>query len=368
MALRKRAAALTMSLILLAEGTTVLAEPLSEQLQRQKNQLEESKNLYDKVAEEKENIEIKIQNFDVQIEELMDKIEENKNKILKTEEEIKSIQLEVEETEQKVEEERDLMDNRLRSVYKSGSNQYLSILLGSKNFGDFITRVESIKRIAEYDKKLIDSFQEKVDKLNDVEKNLSDTKAELVALKEADGNRLATIKNSMSEQKKLIEELNEKEKLYASRVTEAQRTVDSTIAKIQQIRKATPKYVPSRGAAPISDNAIIAYASNFLGTPYLWGGTRPDTGFDCSGFTQYVFAHFGVRLGRTTRDQIHDGYAVSKSELQVGDLVFFGSNGVPNHMGIYAGDNTYIHSPQTGDVVKISAMTRRDFITGRRVK
>ena len=59
---------------------------------------------------------------------------------------------------------------------------------------------------------------------------------------------------------------------------------------------------------------------------------------------------------------------VSRSQLQVGDLVLFGKNGDPTHVGIYAGNNTYIHSPRTGDVVKVSAMTRSDFITGRRVK
>ena len=124
----------------------------------------------------------------------------------------------------------------------------------------------------------------------------------------------------------------------------------------------------SRGGASVSNNEVLAYASRFLGTPYRWGGTSPDTGFDCSGFTQYVYAHFGIRIGRTTRDQIKSGVAVSRSELQVGDLVLFGRNGDPTHVGIYAGNNTYIHSPRTGDVVKISAMTRNDFIIGRRVR
>ena len=77
--------------------------------------------------------------------------------------------------------------------------------------------------------------------------------------------------------------------------------------------------------------------------------------------------HFGISIGRTTYDQINDGVRVSKDNLQPGDLVFFGSDNNPQHTGIYVGNNNYIHSPRTGDVIKVSAMTRADFITGRRV-
>lgn len=105
--------------------------------------------------------------------------------------------------------------------------------------------------------------------------------------------------------------------------------------------------------APISNDNVVAYASNFLGTPYLWGGTTPSV-FDCSGFTQYVYRHFGISVGRTTYDQITDGVGVSRDQLQPGDLVFFGKNGNPTHMGMYVGNGAMIHAPHTGDVVKIS--------------
>ncbi len=72
-------------------------------------------------------------------------------------------------------------------------------------------------------------------------------------------------------------------------------------------------------------------------------------------------AHFGISVGRTTYDQINDGVQVSRDNLQTGDLVFFGTVRNPHHMGIYVGDNTYIHSPRTGDVIKVSPMTRSDY-------
>ncbi|MBN4049339.1 C40 family peptidase, partial [bacterium AH-315-N14] len=138
--------------------------------------------------------------------------------------------------------------------------------------------------------------------------------------------------------------------------------------KASGVQNLVAKYTPSRGSTNLSQDSIIAFASNFLGTPYSWGGASPSTGFDCSGFTQYVYSHFGISIGRATYDQINDGIRVAKNDLQPGDLVFFGSGNNPQHTGIYAGNNNYIHSPRTGDVIKVSAMTRGDYITGRRVK
>ncbi|MEG2983593.1 MAG: NlpC/P60 family protein [Peptostreptococcaceae bacterium] len=114
-----------------------------------------------------------------------------------------------------------------------------------------------------------------------------------------------------------------------------------------------------------SGSELVNYARKFLGVPYVWGGTSP-SGFDCSGFTQYVCGKLGVRIPRTSKEQANFGNHIgSKSNLQVGDLVFFGKP--TSHVGIYTGNGNYIHSPRTGDVVKEVPMTRKDFTHGRRV-
>lgn len=102
--------------------------------------------------------------------------------------------------------------------------------------------------------------------------------------------------------------------------------------------------------------SVIDTAESFLGLPYVWGGTTP-SGFDCSGFVQYVYGQNGYSLTRTTYTQWdNDGTYVSKSDLQPGDLVYFGSGGSPTHVGLYVGDGMMIHSPRTGDVVKFSTI------------
>jgi len=130
---------------------------------------------------------------------------------------------------------------------------------------------------------------------------------------------------------------------------------------------------PSRGAVTTSTDSFMSYINKFLGTPYLWGGATPG-GFDCSGLIQYVYKSVGVNLPRTTMDQVKVGTSVSMANLQRGDLVFFKTNAaVPNqasHAGIYVGNNKFMQSPKTGDVVKISELTgyyKERFITGKRV-
>jgi cell wall-associated NlpC family hydrolase len=101
---------------------------------------------------------------------------------------------------------------------------------------------------------------------------------------------------------------------------------------------------------------VVPYAKRFIGVPYRWGGSSP-SGFDCSGFTSYVYRNAaGISLPRVSRAQIGAGQRVSRKDLQPGDLVFFGSP--IHHVGIYVGGNSYIHAPNTGARVRIDSLNR----------
>jgi len=119
---------------------------------------------------------------------------------------------------------------------------------------------------------------------------------------------------------------------------------------------------------------LLNSAFNLIGTPYLWGGSSPsDGGLDCSGFTKYVFGKAGYSLSRISKDQASQGTNVLINDLQPGDLIFFSfdQNGVISHVGIFIGDGRMIHSPKTGDAVKITDITtsywQSRIITARRI-
>ena len=105
-----------------------------------------------------------------------------------------------------------------------------------------------------------------------------------------------------------------------------------------------------------SVSALLSYAQTFTGVPYVLGGTTP-AGFDCSGFTQYVFNHFGKNIGRTTYQQQYAGTKLAVSSAQPGDLLFWGAYGSAYHVGIYLGGSSYIAAPEPGESVSVKSFT-----------
>ncbi|MBQ2937454.1 MAG: C40 family peptidase [Clostridia bacterium] len=114
-------------------------------------------------------------------------------------------------------------------------------------------------------------------------------------------------------------------------------------------------------------SSVISYAKQYLGCRYVYGGTSP-SGFDCSGFTQYVYRHFGVSLNRTAAAQYSNGTSVTN--LQAGDLVMFGKSGI-NHVGIYMGGNTFIHAANSGSGVRTDSLSsgyyKKNYVGARRI-
>ncbi len=112
-----------------------------------------------------------------------------------------------------------------------------------------------------------------------------------------------------------------------------------------QVLKESKNYISSDAYATTKAKQIIETAKRYIGVPYLWGGETP-SGFDCSGFVQYVFRQNGILLNRTVVTQYQHGYAVSKSNLAPGDLIFFQNTYTTglSHIGIYIGNNQFIHA------------------------
>lgn len=149
---------------------------------------------------------------------------------------------------------------------------------------------------------------------------------------------------------------------------------NETISSIQETTEAEEiNTETTTSTSGITGSTVVEYAKQYLGYKYVSGGTSPSTGFDCSGFTQYVYKHFGISINRTSKDQIKNGVAVEKSDLQPGDLVIFNNdaNTAIGHVGIYVGDGNFIHASNPSDGVKITTLTtgyyQKRYVGARRV-
>ena len=142
------------------------------------------------------------------------------------------------------------------------------------------------------------------------------------------------------------------------------------LAAMAPVELATPDSAPiaeqlqalqAASAAPSTSTRIktvLQRAFALLGTPYRWGGSSPDGGFDCSGLVGYVFRSIGVDLPRVSRAMANEGVAITdRTALAEGDLVFFGRRGRVDHVGIYVGDGKFLHAPRTGRDVTVSSLT-----------
>jgi len=365
--LSKRIISLMVTIGLVATlSMQVMADPLSSTLSTQQKQLEQQKADYNKSQNSVDNIEISIEKLDTDIGKTYEQVDNTKTKIDETGVQITQTIKDIQVAQDNIKVEEDLFNKRMRIMYMNGVDSYVEILLNSKGIEDLISRVENVKKIVEYDNKIIAELTTKKSEVENKKVALETEKTNLLALKIENENKLTALNAKKVQQNVLIAKAKTQNQLASGKFNDGQATVNATMKQIQQIQDNAPKYSPSRGSASISSNAIVAYASNFLGTPYAWGANGPNT-FDCSGFTKYVYAHFGVTLSRTTFSQINEGSYVPRENLQAGDLIFFGTSSNPHHVGIYVGNNSYIHAPSTGDVVKISALTRSDYLTARRV-
>ena len=140
-----------------------------------------------------------------------------------------------------------------------------------------------------------------------------------------------------------------------------------------EVEEKTEETTSSTASDSNKGTSVVEYAKNYLGCKYVAGGSSPSTGFDCSGFTSYVYKNFGVSLSRSSKGQINDGVAVSRSDLQPGDIVVFNNSGntAIGHVGIYIGGDNFIHAANPSQGVTITSLSSsyygKRYVGARRV-
>ena len=423
--------------IVIGTSYTALATPTSD---NQKQKIESTRSEYNEVSSKIKDLESELDGLAAKMEPIFFETESNKNEIEKIKLQTKDTEKEIEELQKEIEKKEKVLGARMRGVYKSGGTKsYVSMILTSESFGDFISNVNAVSTIMSMDKEVIDDLDKNKEKLDSQIKELSEKKAKLDELNKENEAKIKEFEKMEKEQKALVEKLNKEKSKISGDLTNLERplakdfiatinnpnstkaqiqntitalrglrnqivssTVDNEIVKAmekgrEKIAAIESESTINRGSSSTNSNsgtssnsngssnsgtssgggqavappasgsadALVAYAYQFIGRPYVLGATGPNS-FDCSGFTQYVYKQLGYGLSRTTYTQVNQGRYVPRDQLQKGDLVF--SNGpasAPGHVGIYVGNGQIIHAPRTGDVVKVSPIF--NYTTARRI-
>ena len=258
---------------------------------------------------------------------------------------------------------------RLVDIYTSGDTQAgLAVLLGASSLDDALGRMDAESRLSDQDTLVLDQVTKFRREVQHRQRFLQHAHAEQVQVVAQRNAARASVESQLGQRKQLLGsiqgEIAHLQAQEAARQAELKRELEQRLA-TQQVASRQAALAPTVPVAPPTSTApppvappathggVVGIAMQYLGTPYVWGGSSPG-GFDCSGFVMYVYAQVGVSLPHSSYAQYGYGSPVSRSDLQPGDLVFFDGLG---HVGIYVGGGSFIHAPHTGDVVKISSLS-----------
>jgi len=277
--------------------------------------------------------------------------------------------------------------DRLKALYVNGDGGgAVEIILGAQNLDDLLGRLDMVQRVGDQDARVLGDVQQfgrEVTQRRAKLKSARERQAQIVAER---ASQKRSIESQLAERQRMLagiqteikqiqaEEARRQAQLEAqarARLAAQQRAASASASRAQVVELAVDDFTSATSTAdyltptpppPSQYGGVVGIAMQYLGTPYVWGGSSPG-GFDCSGLVAYAYAQLGVSLPHNAAAMFSYGTPVSSSDLQAGDLVFFSGLG---HMGIYIGGGQFIHAPHTGDVVKISNMSDHGSYVGAR--
>jgi peptidoglycan DL-endopeptidase CwlO len=312
-----------------------------------------------------ESVLAQIQSLDASLEHAIEAYNLANEKLKAIRSGLRENQVELQIAETNLKRAQGALASRVVAIYTSGeTDSTLDVLVGSRSLVDLVDGLEAVDRVSEQDAEVlgdVNQFRAQVKRQRALLRHARAQQAQLVAERAA---TKASIESRLSERQSMLSSI--RSEIAAIRAAERRRQAElerqarariaapqpliPELAAAEPVAEA-PSVLPP--AAPAKYGGVVGIAMQYLGIPYVYGGSTP-AGFDCSGFVMYVYSQVGVSLPHNAAAQYAYGTPVDRSQLQPGDLVFFNGLG---HNGIYIGGGNFIHSPHTGDVVKISSLS-----------
>lgn len=380
---------------LTAEATTI--SDIQQQIQQHQNELDQKNDEISALEDEQDLILEKIEDLNSEMVNTMASIDMKAEEIVEKEQEILDKQDQIEKTaaeydaaKEREEAQRADMAARTRLLYEQGDETYMDALLGGEGLADLLNRMDYVEKIYEYSKSKLDGF---IETKNEIQALWDLLEEEQEGLKR-DREQLETDKKELQDQQAALNViLEEKKRQSANYDAEIRRArQEAAVAKklLQQDQQKLKQLQAAQKAANASNAAnatytttdytstidkasgsdlgkkIAKYACQYIGNPYVSGGTSLTNGADCSGFTYRVYYDFGYTLPRTSTQQRSSGKSVSYEEAQPGDLICY-----DGHVALYIGGGLVVHasnsSPYPRGGIKVNGAQYRPILAVRRI-
>lgn len=400
---------LTAALLVVALSFSQFSVALADKKTDAQNKKKEAEENLNKKNEEIEEIEQQQQQLQSEINQLDSELGQVMIDLSVLEEDLAIKEDELAQTKENLEQAKideqnqyEAMKKRIQFMYENGDSTLLSSILESDNISDMLNRVEYFNEMYDYDRSLLTTYQETKEQVAALEQQQEEEVAALEQTRVDYQAKAADYQNMIAQKENSMDNFDEKLKQVQALAAQYQDTISAqnTIIANEEAREAAERAAQAAAAAAanqnnnstgnsgggsssgggstssgggqnlnpgyatnVSGSDVVAYAMTFVGNPYVWGGKDPNTGADCSGFTSYVYAHFGISIPSYSYSQRSVGKEVSYENAQPGDLICYAG-----HVAIYMGNGKIVHAKGTAyGIVGNDNATYRPIITVRRV-
>ncbi|GAB0170335.1 NlpC/P60 family protein [Lysinibacillus sp. CTST325] len=345
------------------------------------------------MIDKKAKIDTEVKKLQEELTKLQKEIDEKVKVFNKVQADIKEVDANIVDTKKRIEQRSAILSDRMAAYQAQDTTVgiYLNAVLEAKSVADLMDRVVAVKTLMDADQELVD--QQEADKANlekqkvTLDEKQKELQKQFQELQQKESEM--EVKKAENEAKSLALKAQIATKQEEERLEAERKAAEEEAARLRALQAATPvvqatnnnandnngnnnnsntsnasnsakannekssqKVVVGSGSGTASSGDAISTAKQFLGRSYVWGGSNPSTGFDCSGLVQWSYKQAGVSLPRTASQQYLATQRISASEARVGDLVFFSYGSGIAHVGIYLGNNTMIDAQNKGVVIE----------------
>lgn len=394
----------------MAQSTGASAiQDAQDKINEANQQLNQTNSQISDIEKKQDSLQQEINSLDSELVALLLDIEILKDEIAQKELDIDQATADLAEAEETAAKQYESMKKRIRFMYERGDNALIESLLGAGSMADFLNRVEYFNQIYDYDRTMLDEYQDTITQVAEFKATLEQEQQDMLALQENQEHqseelekmltkkratmddfdtKLAQAQSLAAQYKETIQEQNDiivaEQARIAAEEEERRRQEEERRRQEEEERRRQEQQQQQQqqgnnsggnsgsssddgGADPdyrtnISGQEVVDYAMQFVGNPYVWGGTSLTNGCDCSGFVQSIFRHFGISLPRTSYEQRSCGQGVSYSNAQPGDIVCYSG-----HVAIYAGGGRIVGAQSSAIGIATQNATYRTILAVRRV-